>query len=134
MTIIIDVMLTGVMSSLFHREEGQEGEEGPVDPQPPARERDRSHSKTKKVRRERRHADRGAETTASATPPTATLQPRTGAESQTEVKTGVANDKSQGSARAVRDEKLISCHLLPAGVGAGGGPLRGARVRVSCRQ
>ncbi len=121
-----------MMSSLFHREEGQEGEEGPVDPQPPARERDRSHSKTKKVRRERRHADRGAETTASATPPTAVLDPRTGAESQTEVKTGVVNSRSQRSARS--DEKLISCHLLPAGVGAGGGPLRGARVRVSGRQ
>lgn len=127
-------MSTGMMSSLFHREEGQEGEEEPVEPQPPTRERDRSHSKTKKVRRERRHADRGTETTASAMPPTAVLQPRTGAESQTEVKTGVANNRSQRSARTVRDEKLISCHILPAGVGAGGGSLRGARVRVSGRQ
>lgn len=79
------------MSSLFHREEGQEGEEGPINPRPPARERDRSHSKTKKIRRERRHTDRGAETTAMTMPPTATLQPQTGAEQQTQVRTGVVN-------------------------------------------
>lgn len=71
----------------FPREEGQEGEEEPVDPQPPARERARSHSKTKKARRERRHADRGAETTASAT---AALQPQTGVESQSQVRKGGA--------------------------------------------
>lgn len=91
-----DVMLTGMISSVLHREEGQEGEEGPVDPQPPTRERDRSHSKTKKARRERRHADRGGETTSAAKPPTAGLQPQMGAEAQTQVKTGVASNRIRG--------------------------------------
>lgn len=81
-----------MMSSLFHREEG---EEGPVDPPRPARERERSHSKTKKTRRERRHADRGAETTASVTPSTAVLQPQAGEDPRTQVKSGVANNRSQ---------------------------------------
>lgn len=58
------------MSCFSHRGEGQ-GEEGPVDPQPPARERDRSHSKTKKARR---HAEQGAETPPSATPAAAELK------------------------------------------------------------
>uniref|UniRef100_A0A3B5MLL4 Methyl-CpG-binding protein 2 n=1 Tax=Xiphophorus couchianus TaxID=32473 RepID=A0A3B5MLL4_9TELE len=51
---------------IFPREEGQEGEEG--DPQPSTRQRDRSHSKTKKPRRERRHGDQGAESTPVAGP------------------------------------------------------------------
>ncbi|TMS00984.1 Methyl-CpG-binding protein 2, partial [Larimichthys crocea] len=66
--------MAAVESGEERLEEGQEGEEGPVDPRPPTRERDRSHSKTKKARRERRHADQGAETTASDTPPTSVLQ------------------------------------------------------------
>ncbi|KAI3357948.1 hypothetical protein L3Q82_016325 [Scortum barcoo] len=103
-----DVMLTGMMS-LFHREEGQEGEEGPVDPQPPTRERDRSHSKTKKVRRDRRQADRGAETATSARPPTPVLQPRTGAESQTEVSEPVAGPSEEpGSESAAGSESAGS--------------------------
>lgn len=81
-----------MMSSLFHREEG---EEGPVDPPRPARERERSHSKTKKTRRERRHADRGAETTASVTPSKSVLKPQAGEETQ--VKSGVANNRSQSN-------------------------------------
>lgn len=81
-----------MMSSGFHREEGLEGEEEPVNPQPPVRERERSHGKTKKGRRERRHADHGEEATASATPPATS-------ESQTQVKTGVANYRSHRIAR-----------------------------------
>ncbi|MEQ2288839.1 Methyl-CpG-binding protein 2, partial [Ameca splendens] len=65
------VRLPGHISS---REEGQEREEG--DPQPSARQRDRSHSKTKKPRRERRHGDQGAETAVSTTPPAASKQPQ----------------------------------------------------------
>lgn len=75
------------MPSIQHREEGQEGEEAPVTPQPRIKEKDRPHSKTKKARRERRHAERGAESTSSATPPTAALQPRE--EAETQVRTGV---------------------------------------------
>lgn len=74
------------MSSLFHREEGQEVEEGPVDRPRPARERERSHSKTKKTRRERRHADQGVETMASVPPSKAVLQ--------TQVKSVVGNNWS----------------------------------------
>lgn len=103
---------TYVMSSVF-REEGQESEEGPVNPPPPARERDRSHSKTKKARRERRHADQGAETTASDTPPTSVLQAE--AEPQTQVKTGINNRSPDRKLQVVRQSVvrfLRSCSGL----------------------
>lgn len=115
-----------MMSSLFHREESQEGEEGPVDPPRPTRERERSHSKTKKTRRERRHADRGAESTAAVKPSEAEEEP------QTQVQPGVANNQIQYDPG--RGQRQVSGLFSPAGFGAGGGPFRGAGLRVRSRQ
>ncbi|KAG7220397.1 hypothetical protein INR49_018235 [Caranx melampygus] len=99
----IEVKCVGFLRGLSRRsgvsgntEEGQEGEEGPVNPQPRIKEKDRPHSKTKKARRERRHAEKGAESTSSATPPTAALQPR--AEAETQVLDPVAGPSEPGSA------------------------------------
>ncbi|XP_054879894.1 methyl-CpG-binding protein 2-like [Poeciliopsis prolifica] len=78
--------------------EGQEGEEG--DPQPSARQRDRSHSKTKKPRRERRHGDQGAECAASTTPSAVSEQPQGGVEPQSQVAEPVAGPSDQGSESA----------------------------------
>lgn len=66
--------LAGLLFCFFHREEGQEGDEGPVSPPQLSREKERAHSKSKKTRREHRHADRGLETT--AVPSTAALPPQ----------------------------------------------------------
>ncbi|PWA19992.1 hypothetical protein CCH79_00019921 [Gambusia affinis] len=79
-------------------EERQEGEEG--DPQPSTRQRDRSHSKTKKPRRERRHGDQGAESAASTTPSAVSEQPQVGVEPQSQVVEPVAGPSDQGSESA----------------------------------
>ncbi|XP_014831696.1 PREDICTED: mediator of DNA damage checkpoint protein 1-like isoform X2 [Poecilia mexicana] len=73
-------------------EAGQEGEEG--DPQTSTRQRDRSHSKTKKPRRERRHGDQGPESAASTTPSAVSEQP------QSQVVEPVAGPSDQGSESA----------------------------------
>lgn len=53
------------MLPFLHREAG---EEDPVDPLGTAREKERTHGKTKKSRRERRHAERGAQSVTEASP------------------------------------------------------------------
>uniref|UniRef100_A0A087X8S6 Methyl-CpG-binding protein 2 n=1 Tax=Poecilia formosa TaxID=48698 RepID=A0A087X8S6_POEFO len=86
---------------IFPREAGQEGEEG--DPQPSTRQRDRSHSKTKKPRRERRHGDQGPESAASTTPSAVSEQPQSQVQDTWragEVVEPVAGPSDQGSESA----------------------------------
>lgn len=63
----------------LHREEG---EEEPVDPLGAAREKERTHSKTKKSRRERRHAESGAESATQASPLVAEHEEQAGEKEQ----------------------------------------------------
>lgn len=67
------------MLPLLYREEG---EEEPVDPLRAARDKERTHSKTKKTRRERRHAERGAESAARASPVVAEQEQQAGEKEQ----------------------------------------------------
>lgn len=72
-----------ILGDISSRDEGQEGDER--DPQPSTKQKDRSHSKTKKSRRERRHGAQEGETAASTIPPAISKHPEEEMEPQSQV-------------------------------------------------
>uniref|UniRef100_A0A8C6PSJ7 Methyl-CpG-binding protein 2 n=1 Tax=Nothobranchius furzeri TaxID=105023 RepID=A0A8C6PSJ7_NOTFU len=95
------------ISSFFQREKSQANDEEQANPRPPTRERDSSHSKSKKARRERHHADQGVETT--TTPSVARGHTQTSIEPQSQVLEPEAGPSEPGSesAASLRQRRSI---------------------------
>ncbi|XP_054602199.2 uncharacterized protein [Nothobranchius furzeri] len=88
-------------------EKSQASDEEQANPRPSTRERDSSHSKSKKARRERHHADQGVETT--TTPSVARGHTQTSIEPQSQVLEPEAGPSEPGSesAASLRQRRSI---------------------------